>query len=197
MPTEVADRGGITLAHLDQPGGGNPLERFPDGRPGHTEHLGEPALTGKWLAGLHFPAEHAGEDLLEDVLGNGTPVHRLQGHDPSLPEDRTEVKWSDQWSGAEPTVARLKSSSSALALSLRHVNLADVGAPCACWARLYFAWRAVNRSVTSSATFSDPMNNEYGLTPNWVCVTVADVDITHASPASSTARSTICGRVLP
>src|SRR3954463_14588905 len=34
--------------------GGQPLECFPNRRPEDAEHLGEPALAGKALAGSHF-----------------------------------------------------------------------------------------------------------------------------------------------
>ena len=81
VPAEVADGGGVALTHLDQAGGGESLERLADRGPRHPEHLGEPALAGQRVAGLHFSAEHLVDDLLEDVLGHGSAVHRLQGHD--------------------------------------------------------------------------------------------------------------------
>ena len=37
---------------------------------------------GSAFAGLHLAAEHLGDDLVEHVLGHGSPVHRLQGHAP-------------------------------------------------------------------------------------------------------------------
>src|SRR5690606_33942076 len=33
---------------------------------------------------------------VEDVFGYRAPIHRLQGHAPSMTEQRPEVKWSDQ-----------------------------------------------------------------------------------------------------
>ncbi|WP_278257837.1 hypothetical protein [Nocardioides convexus] len=50
-PAEVADRGRTAVAHLDQPGLRDPLQRLPDGGPGDAEHLRQPALAGQRLAG--------------------------------------------------------------------------------------------------------------------------------------------------
>ena len=80
VAAEVAHGRGVALTHLDQAGGGQPLERLADRGAGHAEHLGEPALAGQRLTGLHLTAEHLVDDLLEDVLGHGSTVHRLQGH---------------------------------------------------------------------------------------------------------------------
>ena len=69
VPAEVPHRGRIALAHLDQAGGRDTLERLAHRRAGYPEHLGEAALAGQRLTGLHLSAEHVGDDLLEDVLG--------------------------------------------------------------------------------------------------------------------------------
>jgi hypothetical protein len=55
----------------------HPFQRFPHRGPGHAENLGEAPLAGQRLAGLHIAAEYLTDDLLEDVLGNRSPVHRL------------------------------------------------------------------------------------------------------------------------
>ena len=85
VAAEVAHGGGVALTHLDQTGRGEPLERLAHRRAGDSEHLGEPALAGQRLSWLHLAAEHLGDDLLEDVLGHRSAVHRLQGHGPSVP----------------------------------------------------------------------------------------------------------------
>ena len=95
MPTEVTHRGRVALAHVDQSGGRNALERLAHGRTGYPEHLGEAAFAGQCLTRLHFSAENIGNDLIEDVLGYRTPVHRLKGHAPRMTDHRPEVKWSD------------------------------------------------------------------------------------------------------
>ena len=88
VAAEVAHRGGVALAHLDQARGGDPLERLAHGRPRHPEHLGEATLAGQRLTGLHLAAEDVGDDLLEDVLGDRASADRLQCHAPSLTSHR-------------------------------------------------------------------------------------------------------------
>ena len=77
---EVADRGGAALADLDQPGLRHPLERLADGRAGDAEHLGEPALAGQGLAGLEPTVDDLGQDLVEDLVGDGAAGDGLQRH---------------------------------------------------------------------------------------------------------------------
>ena len=96
VPAEVTHGRGVALADLDQTRGAESLERLADRGARHPEHLGEPTLAGQRLAGLHLAAEHLGDDLLEDVFGHRSAVHRLQGHGAKLAGDRPEVKWSDQ-----------------------------------------------------------------------------------------------------
>ena len=55
----------------------------------------------------------------------------------------------------------------------------------------------MNVIVTSLATFTDPMNSEYGFTPKSVWVTGACADSAQLWPRSTTLRSTTCGREVP
>ncbi len=93
VAAEVAHGGGVALTHFHQAGRGEPLERFAHRRAGDSEHLGEAALARQRLPGLHLAAEHLGDDLIEDVFGHGSAVHRLQGHAASRArlEDRGQV----------------------------------------------------------------------------------------------------------
>ncbi len=88
VPPEITHGGDITLAHLDQTGRRQPLERLADGRPGHPEHLRHPALAGQRFSGLHLPAEHIGSDLLEDLFRHRSANHRLQRHALSVNRNR-------------------------------------------------------------------------------------------------------------
>ena len=65
------------MTYLHQTSRREPLERLPYGGARYTEYLGEAALAGQGLAGLHLAAEHLGDNLLEDVFGYGSAVHRL------------------------------------------------------------------------------------------------------------------------
>src|SRR3954452_24079301 len=96
MAAEVAHGGGIAVTHLHQTRRGEPLERFAHRGAGDSEHLCQAPLARQGLAGLHLTAEHLGDDLLADVLGHGSAVHRLQGHAASVPGEWPEVKWSYQ-----------------------------------------------------------------------------------------------------
>src|SRR3954470_4847823 len=96
MAAEVAHGGGIAVTHLHQTSRGEPLERFAHRGAGDSEHLCQAPLARQGLAWLHLTAEHLGDDLLEDLLGHGSAVHRLQGHAYSVPGGWPEVKWPDQ-----------------------------------------------------------------------------------------------------
>ena len=77
VAAEVAHGGGIALTDFDEPGLGEPLDRLTDRGPRHAEHLGEPSFAWQRLAGPHVAAEHLGDDLVEDVLGDRSTVDGL------------------------------------------------------------------------------------------------------------------------
>ena len=97
MPAEVAHRGRVPLTYLDQACRRNALQCLAHGRAGHSEQVGQTALAGQRLTRLHLSAEDLGDDLVEDVFGHRTPIHRLQGHKTRMADQRPEVKWSDHF----------------------------------------------------------------------------------------------------
>jgi len=80
------------VAHLDETGGGKPLQRLANSGPGYAENVGQLALAGQGFAGLHLPAEHVGGDLLENVFGHRSTFHWLQRHALSVNGQRSDVK---------------------------------------------------------------------------------------------------------
>ena len=80
MPTEVANRGGVTLTDLDQADRAEPVESFAHGGPRNAQNLGQPAFAGQLIAGLQRAAEHLVDDLLDDILGDRASGHWLKGH---------------------------------------------------------------------------------------------------------------------
>ena len=77
---EVADRRRAALAYVDQSRGREALQGLADGGARDAEHLGEPALAGQRLARAEVAAGHLGDQLVEDVVGNGAALHGAEGH---------------------------------------------------------------------------------------------------------------------
>lgn len=77
MATKVANRSRISLPHLDETRRRDAVERFTDSRPRNTKNLGEATFTGQRFSWLEFATQDVGQDLLKNIVGDGTPIDGL------------------------------------------------------------------------------------------------------------------------